>query len=65
MCTADTGVHPFVWAGKGPHVYPDFEREYKCKNFEDIREYAKMHQVSYMKMDLAPEEGALILEKVP
>ena len=65
MCTADTGLHPFLWAGSPPHIFPDFNRQYKCRNFDEIREYAKMHQATYDELDVFPQEGELVLDAIP
>ena len=65
MCTADTGLHPFLWAGNPPHVFPDFNREHKCKNFEAIREWAEKNQGTYGELDIVPRQEELVLEEVP
>ena len=65
MCTADTGLHPFLWVGNPPHIFPDFNREHKCKNFEAIREYAEKNQGTFDELDIVPEPGALVLPTVP
>jgi Mycotoxin biosynthesis protein UstYa len=67
MCTADTELHPYIWAGDPPHVTPDFNRMYKCRNYNDIQEYANQKQAQWGPNgpDVAPEEGALILDAIP
>ncbi|KAH8697866.1 hypothetical protein BGW36DRAFT_295718, partial [Talaromyces proteolyticus] len=67
MCTADTELHPYIWAGDPPHVTPDFNRMYKCRNFDDIREYAKQNQATWGPQgpDVVPEVGALVLDEIP
>ncbi|KAH7379735.1 tat pathway signal sequence [Cadophora sp. MPI-SDFR-AT-0126] len=45
MCTADVGVLGQVWWNKDqPAAYPDFNTRHKCRNFEDIRQWAFEHQ---------------------
>ncbi|RFU32373.1 hypothetical protein B7463_g3987, partial [Scytalidium lignicola] len=66
MCTADTGLQPFLWVGDPPHPFPDFNREHKCRNFDAIREFAERRQeMLLVDMDVVPHEGALILAEVP
>lgn len=70
MCTADTGVHPYLWAmsGKNAHLYPDFNRDHKCRNFDDIRRFAKEHQAPWGEdgeLDVQPKEGEAILPAIP
>ena len=67
MCTADTGVHPFILVGNPPLVFPDFNREHKCKNFNDIRAWAEEHQGDFDEETRfhTPLEGELILDEAP
>jgi hypothetical protein len=66
MCSADTGMQPFLWVGNPPHPFPDFIREHKCKNFGDILDFAREKQQPLLKdMDVEPHEGALILPDFP
>jgi len=69
MCTADIGFVPYLWAGSpphGPHVFPDFNRNHKCKNFEDIRAWAEKRQGSWgHDLDIKPRPGALVLAEIP
>ena len=45
MCTADIAVLGQVWWNKEePTAYPDFNTAHKCKNFDDVRQWAKEHQ---------------------
>lgn len=45
MCTADVGVSCQVcWNREEPVAYPDFNTRHKCRNFEDIRQWAFEHQ---------------------
>ncbi|KAF4964551.1 hypothetical protein FSARC_7546 [Fusarium sarcochroum] len=52
MCNVDTGVLGQVWYNKkDPNAFPDFNTKHTCKNYEDIRKWAKKHQ--------APPPGSL------
>ena len=45
MCTVDVGVLGQVWWDRDePTAYPDFNTEHKCRNFEDVRRWAEVHQ---------------------
>ncbi|KAK0114334.1 hypothetical protein ONS95_013826 [Cadophora gregata] len=45
MCTADVGVLGQVWWNREkPAAYPDFNTRHKCRNFDDIRQWAFEHQ---------------------
>ncbi|KAG4439094.1 hypothetical protein IFR05_005436 [Cadophora sp. M221] len=58
MCTADVGVLGQVWWNKDePVAYPDFNTRHKCRNFDDIRQWAFEHQ--------APEDVPLDYLKMP
>ncbi|KAH8129504.1 hypothetical protein ACSS6W_002068 [Trichoderma asperelloides] len=42
MCHIDTGVLGQVWINpEEPTAFPDFRTKHTCKNYEDIREWAK------------------------
>lgn len=46
MCHIDTGVLGQVWIDpEEPTAFPDFRTKHTCKNYEDIREWAKHLQV--------------------
>ncbi|KAL4923547.1 oxidase ustYa family protein [Aspergillus undulatus] len=47
MCTIDVGVLGQVWTHPGDHPSPfvDFNTEHRCRNFEDIREWAERNQL--------------------
>lgn len=46
MCNVDTGVLGQVWIDpKEPTAFPDFRTKHTCKNYEDIRKWAKHLQV--------------------
>ncbi|KIM98388.1 hypothetical protein OIDMADRAFT_167208 [Oidiodendron maius Zn] len=72
MCTADTGVHPFVWAKNSnngsipPHVFPDFQRSHKCKNFDTIlQQTRKKKALKTSKLTIYPQKDSLILPDWP
>ena len=49
MCHVDTGVLGQVWYDKkDPNAFPDFNTKHTCKNYDDIRKWAKSLQVSFM-----------------
>jgi hypothetical protein len=46
MCNVDTAVLGQVWADEQkPFPFPDFNTNHKCKNYDDIRIWAKKLQV--------------------
>ncbi|KAM0548119.1 hypothetical protein ACHAPJ_010040 [Fusarium lateritium] len=52
MCNIDTGVLGQVWYNKkDPSAFPDFNTKHTCKNYDDIRKWAKKLQ--------APPPGSL------
>jgi hypothetical protein len=54
MCNVDTGVLGQVWYDKkDPNAFPDFNTKHTCKNYEDIRKWAKSLQVS-----IIPQAGS-------
>ncbi|KAF4456445.1 tat pathway signal sequence [Fusarium austroafricanum] len=45
MCNVDTGVLGQVWYDKkDPNAFPDFNTKHTCKNYDDIRKFAKKLQ---------------------
>ncbi|KAF0644777.1 hypothetical protein NXS19_002086 [Fusarium pseudograminearum] len=45
MCNVDTGVLGQVWYDKKePNAFPDFNTKHTCKNYDDIRKWAKSLQ---------------------
>ncbi|KAL7782789.1 hypothetical protein V8C37DRAFT_413846 [Trichoderma ceciliae] len=45
MCNADTGVLGQVWIDpQQPTAFPDFRTKHVCKNYDDIRQWAKLLQ---------------------
>ncbi|KAK7954090.1 hypothetical protein PG996_014976 [Apiospora saccharicola] len=59
MCNPDTGVLGQVWYGhpEGPQAFPDFQSRHKCKNFDDIRDWAVALQAPphYIKEPVAED----------
>ncbi|RMD43379.1 hypothetical protein DV735_g1695, partial [Chaetothyriales sp. CBS 134920] len=46
MCAVDVGVLGQVWWNRtGPTAYVDFNTKHTCRNFEAIRQWAKIHQL--------------------
>ncbi|KAL2889554.1 hypothetical protein HOO65_020096 [Ceratocystis lukuohia] len=46
MCNVDTGVLGQVWYNQShPKPFPDFNTQHKCKNFDDIRDWAVGRQL--------------------
>ena len=53
MCTVDIGVLGQVWWNKDtPTAFPDFNTQHKCRNFDQIRQWAEEHQAP---LDLPPD----------
>ncbi|KAL4948031.1 hypothetical protein BDW69DRAFT_203833 [Aspergillus filifer] len=69
MCTIDVGVLGQVWIHPDhPSPFVDFNTEHRCRNFEDIREWAERNQLpEHPPMDFLkpPGEGDRIYEVVP
>ncbi|KKA28577.1 hypothetical protein TD95_002899 [Thielaviopsis punctulata] len=50
MCNVDTGILGQVWYNQThPKAFPDFNTQHKCKNFEDIRDWAVALQIDKTK----------------
>lgn len=73
MCTVDVGVLGQVWyqpTGKGLQAFVDFNTVHKCRNFDEIRQWAEEHQLPDGK-DVPPDfleppkEGDRIWHTVP
>ena len=73
MCTVDVGVLGQVWyqpAGKAPEPFVDFNTVHKCRNFEQVREWAEKRQlppkedtpIDYLEL---PREGDRVWHEVP
>lgn len=46
MCTVDTGVIGQVWIyPENPEPFVDLNTNHKCKNFDEIRDWAKANQL--------------------
>lgn len=46
MCNVDTGLLGQVWANaQDPAAFPDFNTRHRCKNFDQVREWADRLQV--------------------
>jgi hypothetical protein len=49
MCNVDTGVLGQVWVaasdGGAPIAFPDFNTRHKCKNYDDVKNWAQKLQV--------------------
>jgi hypothetical protein len=44
MCASDTGLVSQWWAKDGKGLF-GFSNKHMCKNFEDIRKWAEVHQI--------------------
>ncbi len=63
MCTVDIGVLGQVWWNRDqPTAYPDFNTQHKCRNFEEVRQWAFEHQApedvpeDYLKWPMSVED---------
>ncbi|KAF2015661.1 hypothetical protein BU24DRAFT_441254 [Aaosphaeria arxii CBS 175.79] len=71
MCTVDVGVLGQVWyepPGKPLQAFVDFNTRHKCRNFENIRDWAEVHQLpEHPPKDFLeePKEGDRIWHTVP
>jgi hypothetical protein len=65
MCTADIGLLGLFWIeGKGAFV--DFNIKHKCKNFDDIRQWAEHRQFWPTSEDWTEiRSGDIILPEIP
>lgn len=46
MCTLDVGVFGQVWLyPENPEPFVDFNTQHRCRNFEQIRQWAEKHQL--------------------
>ena len=69
MCTPDTGLLGQVWWDpEAPKAFVDFNTEHKCKNYDAIREWARVRQLpdsvpeDFLK---PPQVGDKIYEAIP
>ena len=66
MCSADIGLLPMVWVEHPFRPIPDFSHNFKCRNFEDIRDWARDHQHHYPEgVEFTPPEGVVVLPEIP
>ena len=72
MCTVDIGVMGQVWfqpsMAEYPEAYVDFNTEHVCRNFDDVRAWAKAHQIpENMPKDFLepPKEGDRVYHTIP
>ena len=54
MCDADVGIITYNWVKDHDLYYPNFNTVHKCRNFEDIYDWAIAHQAH------APNGGLVI-----
>jgi len=69
MCTVDVGMLGQVWWDPAePKSFVDFNTKHVCRNFEAVRQWAEVRQLSdEVPADFLapPVEGARIAEKIP
>jgi len=69
MCTVDIGMLGQVWLyPDSPEAYVDFNTEHKCRNFDDVRQWAEDRQLpNIVPPDFLepPREGDTIYEVIP
>jgi Mycotoxin biosynthesis protein UstYa len=68
MCTADIGVLPYVRVRRNERAYPDFPAApHMCRNFEDIREWARDAQTGreWTAHLYEPQPGDIVLDQIP
>lgn len=68
MCTADIGILPYVRVRGKDRAYPDFPAApHMCRNFEDIREWARNAQTGreWTAHLYDPQPGDIVLDKIP
>lgn len=72
MCTVDIGVMGQVWfqpaRAERPEAYVDFNTEHVCRNFEDVRKWAKGRQIpSEVPFDFLepPKAGDRVYHTIP
>ncbi|KAK8159830.1 tat pathway signal sequence [Phyllosticta citrichinensis] len=71
MCNVDIGVLGQVWVqfdDDDPFAYVDFNTKHTCRNFDQIREWAKEHQVPENVPDdfiQPPVDGDTIFDEMP
>lgn len=46
MCTVDVGIFGQVWLfPEHPEPFVDFNTQHRCRNYEDIQQWAKQNQL--------------------
>lgn len=70
MCTADTGVLGQVWVWPDePKPFVDFNTKHKCKNYDEIRQWAYENQLPehppHDFIQKEPEEGDMVYPEIP
>jgi hypothetical protein len=66
MCSADTGLLGMVWIEGGGTFVDFFDTNHKCKNYDDIRQWAEDHQFWPTSEDtLEKRPGDIILPEIP
>jgi hypothetical protein len=69
MCSVDTEVFGLVWVNKSsPHTFPDFNTKHVCRDFEQVRAWAKAHQIPHIApddYDEPPGPDTVILDFTP
>ncbi|KAK7539774.1 tat pathway signal sequence [Phyllosticta citribraziliensis] len=71
MCNVDIGVLGQVWVqfdDDDPFAYVDFNTKHTCRNFDQVREWAKEHQVPENVPDdfiQPPIDGDTIFDEMP
>jgi hypothetical protein len=58
MCNVDTGVLGQRWVDEEePFGFPDFQTTHKCKNYDDVRNWAEKLQVSSIPWSIVTAPG--------
>ncbi|KAJ6036866.1 hypothetical protein N7540_001145 [Penicillium herquei] len=71
MCHADVGVITHNWVEDYPRPYPDFNTWHQCRNFENVLQWAKDHEMQgppygpSVHHKWTPEPGAKIFASPP
>jgi len=73
MCSVDVGVMGQVWCDPassttGPEAYVDVNTMHVCRNFEDVRAWAEMHQMPEQVPEdflRPPKEGDRVYKTIP
>jgi hypothetical protein len=69
ICTMDIGVFGSVWVGNRSdmHTFTDFNTKHVCRNFDQIREWARLNQMQGQPEDFLelPGEDVKVSEFAP